>query len=445
MIQIGKQPAPAQVDRDGVIERKTATRGHTWIGILGAFLAVGLVLGLWVFKKYIPTDEPTAVVAPVSPKTSSTDANAPAAIQAKAEILEVTPDLVASNDKSCPPGIVCNSKPIGSEQALKGQTSKGNTTPEDDAVRQQRLQLAAQQHDLVTQRRLGSGLSSKQESTSFATDNGGGGMIRTNYTPSPVAGGTTTLSPTPSAPLFAQANTGSTRGGFGTSSVVSSDAAPAQNPLASQLSPTNTPMATADLMPNRSLMVAKGQSATCIMDTALSSEQLGFVRCVLDFPVMSADGKVVMMERGTTVDGEYKKGTDRGVRAAFVLWVRAVTPEGVRINLDSPATDALGRSGIPGEVESRFWDRFKGALLFSIVQDSLQIATQRATANGGGTSIALFPNTTNSGTSAAGEILKRDADIKDVLRTNQGVIVGITFARDLDFSSVYNLKLKRSH
>src|SRR3546814_9651628 len=42
------------------------------------------------------------------------------------------------------------------------------------------------------------------------------------------------------------------------------------------------------------------------------------------------------MEKGTRVLGEYRVGIQQGQNRLFVLWTRAVTPQGVRIDLASP-------------------------------------------------------------------------------------------------------------
>lgn len=410
------------VDRAGVTERPRVSLGQKVVaGGVGA-LAILILMGSVAWRIYNKSAEPPANAPPV---------NAAAGTNGPGE-LDVSLDI----DKKCPPGIDCTgtAKPIG-------VTASAPTESEEEmAARLRRLQQEELLREIVLQRRMSSELTDKKATSNLtgqldsdvsSTPTLASGLQRVNY----VAPRATSGTALPNANISNDASNAKAAAGGSTTTV---------NELERQLSPTNTPAMTAGMLPNRSLMVAKGQSATCVLDVAMSSEQPGFVRCILDFPIMSADGKVVMMERGTAIDGEYRKGIDRGVRSAFVLWTRATTPEGVFINLDSPATDNMGRTGIPGEVDSRFWDRYKGAILFSVLQDVTQIGTGILSAFGvsGPYGIPLPQNTGTATTSVAGEIMKRDADVKDVLITNQGKIVGITIARDLDFSTVYSLKLK---
>ncbi|MDT0447461.1 TrbI/VirB10 family protein, partial [Streptomyces johnsoniae] len=99
-----------------------------------------------------------------------------------------------------------------------------------------------------------------------------------------------------------------------------------------------------------------------------------FVSCTVERDVMSDSGAVVLMEKGTQVVGEYRGNVRRGSKRMFVLWNRARTPTGVIVQLASPATDALGRGGFDGEIDTHFFERFGGALLLSIVADAGQIA-----------------------------------------------------------------------
>jgi type IV secretion system protein VirB10 len=106
------------------------------------------------------------------------------------------------------------------------------------------------------------------------------------------------------------------------------------------------------------------------------------------------------------------------------------------VDLASPGTDPLGRAGLAGDVDTKFWDRYGGALMFSVLQDGIAVGTSRGSE--GNTQINLG-NTQATGMTAAGEILRQNGDIMPSMSLPQGTRVGITSARDLDFSSVYSL------
>ncbi len=210
----------------------------------------------------------------------------------------------------------------------------------------------------------------------------------------------------------------------------------APNELASKLKPTMLEGVRAARLPNRHLIVTQGTSIPCILETAMSSDVAGFISCVVERDVMSDSGQVVLMEKGTQIVGEYRGNVRRGSKRMFVLWTRAKTPTGVIVALSSPATDALGRSGFDGEIDNHFFERFGGALLLSIVNDAGQIAASRLSqANVQVNSIQ------NSGQSAAAIATEQSINIPPTLTKNQGELVSIFVARDLDFSSVYRLRL----
>ena len=187
-------------------------------------------------------------------------------------------------------------------------------------------------------------------------------------------------------------------------------------------------------LPDRNFLITAGSFIPCVLQSAMDSSQPGYVSCIVPRNVYSDNGRVVLMEKGTKIVGEYQGGLDRGQYRLFVLWTRAVTPRGIAIDVASPATDALGRGGMEGRVNNFFWQRFGTALLFSLVEDA---ATVGAEAVGNSAS-----NTTRVPSDAASTILQQNGQIKPVLRKNQGEDVGITVAQDFDFSTVYGLALK---
>lgn len=191
---------------------------------------------------------------------------------------------------------------------------------------------------------------------------------------------------------------------------------------------------------NRDLAILAGAVLPCVLQTAMDSSQPGYATCVLPRDVYSDNGRVILMEKGTRVLGEYQGGIEQGRYRLFVVWNRAITPRGVAVALGSPASDPLGRSGLPGGVQSFFWQRFGAALLFSVVDAAGQIGGQAASdaigSNNGVTNITRTPS------QASQTIVADSQQIRPVLRKNQGEDVSIFVAQDFDFSDVYDLRLK---
>jgi|FEC22Drversion2_1045045.scaffolds.fasta_scaffold00618_27 type IV secretion system protein VirB10 len=209
-----------------------------------------------------------------------------------------------------------------------------------------------------------------------------------------------------------------------------------RNELFDKLRPTPIEGVRAARLPNRNLLIAQGTAIPCVLETAMSSDVAGFVSCAIIRDVMSDNGHVVLMEKGTQVVGEYRGNVRRGSSRMFVLWSRAKTPTGVIVNLASPATDALGRAGFDGEIDNHFMERFGGALLLSIVGDAGQFAGQQFSDGG-----LQINSVQRGGQSAAAIATENSINIPRTLNKNQGELVSIFVARDLDFSSVYALRV----
>lgn len=193
-----------------------------------------------------------------------------------------------------------------------------------------------------------------------------------------------------------------------------------------------------------SMTVPQGSMILCGTTTELDTTVPGMVGCMVSRDVYSADGKVRLIDKGAQVTGLIGKGIQHGQARVFVAWNRLRNPDNTVINLDSPGTNSLGSAGIPGQVDSHFWDRFGGAILVSLLGDVGEAGVQLASreASNGSTNINLN-NTSQSSQQLAREVLRRSLDIPPTLRVNQGEPVAIYVAKDLDFSSVYDLQMAR--
>jgi len=219
------------------------------------------------------------------------------------------------------------------------------------------------------------------------------------------------------------------------------NAPPQANPaLFGSMERSATPTVTAGLLGNRSLTMPKGVLFTCSLKTRVISATSGFVACQVQRNVFSDDGKVVLAERGSHLDGEYRVVQVRpGVTRIPVLWTRLRTPNGVTVDLDSPGTGALGESGIGGYVDNRWPERIGAAMLVSLIDDAVKIVATDSNPVTGSTTV-LLPSTTAAGSKLAEKVLEATINIPPLLYQNQGSVVGVYVARDVDFSKVYALE-----
>ena len=193
--------------------------------------------------------------------------------------------------------------------------------------------------------------------------------------------------------------------------------------------------ARAQMLPTQQFLLPKGAFIDCTLETAIDSTLPGMTTCVTATDTFGVDGNVVLLERGSKLVGETRGEVQNGSARVFVLWTEARTPTGVLVPLDSPGTDALGRSGLPGEVNRHFWDRFGAAILVSVIDGAVQAAAQSSNRSGG----AIIYNPAAS-QDALTDVLKGTINIAPTITKQQGARIQILVARDLDFRTVYELR-----
>ncbi|MCK8373824.1 type IV secretion system protein VirB10 [Erwinia amylovora] len=199
----------------------------------------------------------------------------------------------------------------------------------------------------------------------------------------------------------------------------------------------------ASVMRDRSFFITQGTFLGCSLETAISSDVPGMVSCRLTQDVYSTDNKVLLLEHGSKVVGQYQGGVQRGQSRIFVLWTRVETPNGVIVKLDSPGADGLGRSGLDGFLDKHFWDRFGAAIMLSTIDNGGEYLANKASGgNKNGNTQFNFGGTTDTAKDMAGIALENDVNIPNTLVKNQGDRINIYVARDLDFRGAYALQPK---
>ncbi len=201
------------------------------------------------------------------------------------------------------------------------------------------------------------------------------------------------------------------------------------------LRPTVLRATRAELLPQQRLLLAQGTFIDCTLETAIDSTLPGMTTCVTASDTFSADGTVVLLPRGTQLIGETRGQVRQGMARVFVIWSEARTPSGVVVRLDSPGTDALGRSGLTGRVERHFWQRFGAALLVSTIGAVVQSRLQSGTGT-----VVVDPTLSEN---VLTEALRGTVNIPPTVVVPNGARIEVLVARDVDFRSVYELVARR--
>ena len=174
------------------------------------------------------------------------------------------------------------------------------------------------------------------------------------------------------------------------------------------------------------------------------SEVGGRISCLIGEDVYSASNHVRLIPAGTLARGVYRTGAlQHGRSRMFVIWTELRTPEPGSLQIpliDTEVTGQLGEAGITGRIDSHFWQRFGNALMLSTVQD---VAAAAAGAAPGKNRHTAYTENTRAATAEMAKItLENSISIPPTLYLNQGDIIGIMTGADIDFSSIYQLRLK---
>lgn len=206
------------------------------------------------------------------------------------------------------------------------------------------------------------------------------------------------------------------------------------SPLNDKMTHTVTPSVIAQKRADLTYLLRKGTTIACTLHSKIITTQPGFARCIVNKDVYSADGKVLLIERGSEVIGEQTTGLTQGQARIFIMWNTVETPKGVRIEIGSPSSDALGAAGQEAQVDTHFWERFGGAIMLSMIDDIMGIASNRIDNRD-----YQFENTQENVQNMADEALRNTINIPPTGYVNQGALLNIIVARDVDFRSVYEL------
>lgn len=188
-------------------------------------------------------------------------------------------------------------------------------------------------------------------------------------------------------------------------------------------------------------LLLRGTYIRCVLQSRVISDFPGYTSCIVTEPVYSVNGRRLLLPRGSKVMGYYNADSVIGDRAAIV-WDRITTPTGLDVNMRSPGVDNLGAAGNPGHYSAHWGQRIASALLISMLSDAFKYAgaehgpQQTSFGNGFVVQSPYESNTARTLERMANMALERNMARPPTVTINQGALVNVYVARDVDFSAV---------
>jgi type IV secretion system protein VirB10 len=207
--------------------------------------------------------------------------------------------------------------------------------------------------------------------------------------------------------------------------------------------------------------IPQGTMIRGTLETAINSDLAGIVKAIVREDVYSFDGRRILIPAGSSLIGDYKSGVERGQERLFIVWTRMIRGDGVSVQLGSYGTDHLGRSGMTGVVDRKYWERFGPPALMTMIGGVTQYIAQLGqkqdrnitivNTDGTVTSIPQDNGTTSQDrareiaaeTIASGiqqlatEAFQDTRNIRPTIHIAQGSDITVFVTRDLDFSDLY--------
>ncbi|ACI59589.1 conjugation TrbI family protein (plasmid) [Rhizobium leguminosarum bv. trifolii WSM2304] len=207
--------------------------------------------------------------------------------------------------------------------------------------------------------------------------------------------------------------------------------------------------------------IPQGTMIRGTLETAINSDLAGMVKGIVREDVYSFDGRRILIPAGSSLIGDYKSGVERGQERILIVWTRMIRGDGVSVQLGSYGTDRLGRSGMTGVVDRKYWERFGPPALMTLIGGATQYIAQLGQKpdrnitiindSGSVTSIPqgngdtsqdrarqIAAETIASGIQQLGtEAFQDSRNIRPTIHIPQGSDINVFVTRDLDFADLY--------
>ncbi|WP_414041226.1 TrbI/VirB10 family protein [Acidithiobacillus sp. M4-SHS-6] len=192
--------------------------------------------------------------------------------------------------------------------------------------------------------------------------------------------------------------------------------------------------------------ILSGSVIPAVLQTGIKSYLPGEITAVVSQNVYSSvNGATLLIPAGARLVGTYDTQTAMGINRLAVAWTRIEFPNGTTMNLPGyGGAGGSGYAGFAGEVNDHTWLIFKNALLMSIVDAGMAIASPSSSisANGQVTGNVALQDSEQSLAQTFGEaesqLLEKYIDIAPTITIHPGYLFSVVVAHDMVFPGPYS-------
>lgn len=179
-----------------------------------------------------------------------------------------------------------------------------------------------------------------------------------------------------------------------------------------------------------SRLITQDRTFRAVLINEIASDLSGQVVAQIEQPVYGAHGRNVLVPAGSRAIGYYEPLNRIGEERLAVFWTRIITPEGINITLENgQGVDQMGRSGLGGNLDRRYSERYGITLLFSILSTAMQLGIPSDTSS----DRIVINNWARETSNISSMILEDHLDIKPRLTIPAGTRILIQPTKDIYF------------
>jgi type IV secretion system protein VirB10 len=199
---------------------------------------------------------------------------------------------------------------------------------------------------------------------------------------------------------------------------------------------------------NLDTTIATGKVIEATLETAINSEMPGMVRAVVSKDVVGEMGNRILIPRGSRLYGTYSSSVNHGQTRLAITWNKVLRPDGFVVSIDAQVADQFGRTGIEGDVDSRYFEMFQNSLLLSFITLGTAVALEKVVgvsgqnqvvnANGSVATTNITPANAaaQSIITTASDIAKKMSEglmekVKPVISIPQGMLLNVMVNQDI--------------